>query len=262
MFPLEEGEKITAILPVKQFDDGHFIFMATAHGTVKKTPLSAISPIRARQGIIAVELDEGDYLIGVAITDGKHDVMLFSDAGKAVRFDEDDVRPMGRVTRGVRGMHARGRPARDLDAGGRERERRPCSPQPKTASASAPRSPSTLAMAAARKGMIAIQTSERNGKVVGATLVEEKDEIMLISTGGVLIRTKVAQIRENGARDPGRDPDQPRRRHASGRHRESAGIRRRQRSSNGNGNGHGESKPVPKASDAERHPFTRPHAKG
>ncbi|MDP2694441.1 MAG: DNA gyrase subunit A, partial [Gallionella sp.] len=90
MFPLMEGEKITAILPVKQFDDGHFIFMATAQGTVKKTPLSAFANPRGK-GIIAVELDEGDFLIGVAITDGRHDVMLFSEAGKAVRFEEDDV---------------------------------------------------------------------------------------------------------------------------------------------------------------------------
>ena len=103
LFPLAEGEKINAVLPVKKFDDEHFVFMATANGTVKKTPLSDFSRPR-ETGIIAVDLDEGDYLIGVAITDGQHDVMLFSDAGKAVRFDEDDVRPMGRAARGVRGM--------------------------------------------------------------------------------------------------------------------------------------------------------------
>ena len=103
LLPLEEGEKINAILPVKEFDDEHFIFMATASGTVKKTPLSDFSRPR-KAGIIAVDLDEGDFLIGVAITDGQHDVMLFSDAGKAVRFDEDDVRAMGRDARGVRGM--------------------------------------------------------------------------------------------------------------------------------------------------------------
>ncbi len=103
LFPLVEGEKITAVLPVKEFDEGHFIFMATSQGTVKKTPLTDFANPR-KAGIIAVGLDEGDYLIGVAITDGKSQVMLFSDAGKAVRFDETDVRPMGRTARGVRGM--------------------------------------------------------------------------------------------------------------------------------------------------------------
>ena len=103
MFPLAEGEKITVILAVKSFDAQHFVFMATALGTVKKTSLDEFSNPR-KAGIIAVDLDEGDYLIGAAITDGRHDVMLFSDAGKAVRFDENDVRPMGRQARGVRGM--------------------------------------------------------------------------------------------------------------------------------------------------------------
>src|SRR6202521_4446563 len=103
LLSLEDGEKINAVLPIKAFDDGHFVFMATANGTVKKTPLSEFSRPRA-SGIIAVELDAGDYLVGVAITDGNHDVMLFSDAGKAVRFSEQDVRAMGRTARGVRGM--------------------------------------------------------------------------------------------------------------------------------------------------------------
>ena len=103
LFPLEENEKITAILPVKEFDEAHFVFMATAFGTVKKTALSHFDNPR-KAGIIAVELDDGDHLIGVAITDGNCDVMLFSDAGKAVRFAEEDVRPLGRKTRGVRGM--------------------------------------------------------------------------------------------------------------------------------------------------------------
>ncbi|TRZ68948.1 MAG: DNA gyrase subunit A, partial [Rhodocyclaceae bacterium] len=103
LFPLEEGEKITAVLPVKEFDEQHFVFMATAMGTVKKTPLSDFSNPR-KAGIIAVGLDEDDFLIGVAITDGSYDVMLFSNAGKAVRFAEGDVRAMGRNARGVRGM--------------------------------------------------------------------------------------------------------------------------------------------------------------
>ena len=103
LFPLAEAEKINAVLPVKEYDDAHFVFMATARGTVKKTPLTAFSNPREK-GIIAVELDEGDHLIGAAITDGRHDVMMFSDAGKAVRFEEGDVRSMGRAARGVRGM--------------------------------------------------------------------------------------------------------------------------------------------------------------
>src|SRR5690606_14641223 len=103
MFPLAEGEKITVVLPVREFSEDHYVFMATSRGTVKKTPLSDFSNPR-KAGIIAVDLDEADYLIGADLTDGKHDVMLFSDAGKAVRFDENDVRPMGRNARGVRGM--------------------------------------------------------------------------------------------------------------------------------------------------------------
>jgi DNA gyrase subunit A len=196
MFPLEEGEKITAILPVKQFDDGHFIFMATAQGTVKKTPLSAFANPRGK-GIIAAELDEGDFLIGVAITDGKHDVMLFSDAGKAVRFEEDDVRPTGRVTRGVRGMM--------LDEGQRVismlvAENEIQTVLTATENGYGKRTPISEYTRHGRgtKGMIAIHTGERNGSLVGAVLVEEKDEVMLVSTGGVVIRTKVAQIREQG----------------------------------------------------------------
>ena len=106
LLPLTEGEKITAILPVKDFDENKFVFMATANGTVKKTPLSDFSRPRP-SGIIAVDLDEGDYLIGVALTEGRHDIMLFSDAGKAVRFDEQDVRPMGRGARGAHGDRER-----------------------------------------------------------------------------------------------------------------------------------------------------------
>ena len=196
MFPLEEGEKITAILPVKQFDDGHFIFMATAQGTVKKTPLSAFANPRGK-GIIAAELDEGDFLIGVAITDGKYDVMLFSDAGKAVRFEEDDVRPTGRVTRGVRGMM--------LDEGQLVismlvAENETQTVLTATENGFGKRTPISEYTRHGRgtKGMIAIHTGERNGSLVGAVLVEEKDEVMLVSTGGVVIRTKVVQIREQG----------------------------------------------------------------
>ena len=151
MFPLEEGEKITAVVPVKEFDENHFVFMATAQGTVKKTPLSDFSRPRP-SGIIAVGLDEGDYLIGVALTDGSYDVMLFSSEGKAVRFDEEDVRPMGRTATGVRGMRLPEDGSRKWSAcWWRRTRRRPCSPPPRTASASARRFPNTPGTAAAAR---------------------------------------------------------------------------------------------------------------
>jgi DNA gyrase subunit A len=196
MFPLMENEKITVVLPIKQFDEEHFVLMATAMGTVKKTALTDFSNPR-KAGIIAVDLDAGDYLIGAAITDGKHDVMLFSDAGKAVRFDENDVRPMGRQARGVRGMW--------LDEGQQviamlvaEDERQ--SVLTATENGFGKRTPIVeyTRHSRATRGMIAITTSERNGKVVAATLVRNDDEVMLITTGGVLIRTRVAEIREMG----------------------------------------------------------------
>jgi DNA gyrase subunit A len=125
MFPLQPGEKITVVLPLtgefRSFPADHYVFMATALGTVKKTALDDFSNPR-KAGIIAVDLDEGDHLIGAALTDGQHDVMLFSDGGKAVRFDEDDVRPMGRQARGVRGMALDEGQQRDRDAGGRGRD--------------------------------------------------------------------------------------------------------------------------------------------
>ncbi|MFK3738501.1 DNA gyrase subunit A [Massilia sp. TN1-12] len=200
MFPLQDGEKITVILPLSgensSFPEDHYVFMSTSLGTVKKTPLKDFSNPR-KAGIIAVDLDEGDFLIGAALTDGKHDVMLFSDAGKAVRFDENDVRPMGRTARGVRGMN--------LDEGQNviallvaENEHQ--SVLTATENGFGKRTPIAEYTRHGRgtKGMIAIQTTERNGKVVAATLVEEADEIMLITTGGVLIRTRVAEIREMG----------------------------------------------------------------
>jgi DNA gyrase subunit A len=198
MFPLEEGEKVTAVVPVKEFDEQHYVFMATAQGTVKKTPLTDFSRPRP-SGIIAVNLDEGDYLVGVALTDGSYDVMLFSSEGKAVRFAEDEVRPMGRQAAGVRGMR--------LPEDGSERvvamlvakdESRAVLTA--TENGFGKRTPIAEYTKHGRggQGMIAIQASERNGSLVGAVLVVDSDEVMLISTGGVLIRTKVAQIREQG----------------------------------------------------------------
>ncbi|WP_093555330.1 DNA gyrase subunit A [Pseudoduganella namucuonensis] len=200
MFPLQDNEKITVVLPLsgenRTFPEDHYVFMSTSLGTVKKTPLKDFSNPR-KAGIIAVDLDEGDFLIGAALTDGQHDVMLFSDSGKAVRFDENDVRPMGRTARGVRGMN--------LDEGQNviallvaENEQQ--SVLTATENGFGKRTPITEYTRHGRgtKGMIAIQTSERNGKVVAATLVDTTDEIMLITTGGVLIRTRVSEIREMG----------------------------------------------------------------
>jgi len=198
MFPLEEGEKITAVVPVKEFDEQHFVLMATARGTIKKTPLADFSRPRP-SGIIAVSLGEGDYLVGGVLTDGSADVMLFSSEGKAVRFAESEVRAMGRQAGGVRGM-------RLPDDGS---QRVVCMLVAKDESRTVltatehgfgKRTPISEYTKHGRggQGLIAIQASERNGRLVGAVLVDDSDEVMLISTGGVLIRTKVAQIREQG----------------------------------------------------------------
>ncbi|MGH8692816.1 MAG: DNA gyrase subunit A [Burkholderiales bacterium] len=194
LLPLVDGEKITAILPVKEFDEHKYVFMATSNGTVKKTPLSDFSRPRP-SGIIAVDLEVGDYLIGVALTEGRQDIMLFSDAGKAVRFDEQDVRPMGRVARGVRGMKlSGGQKVISLLVADNE------TVSVLTATENGYGKRTSIAEytrhGRGTQGMIAIQTSARNGNVVAATLVEEIDEIMLITTGGVLIRTRVKEIRE------------------------------------------------------------------
>ncbi len=196
LFPLVEGEKITAVLPVQTFDEDHYIFMATAQGTVKKTALTAFANPR-KAGIIAVNLDDGDHLIGVAITDGQCDVMLFSDAGKAVRFSEEDVRPMGREARGVRGMTLEDEQCVIAMLVAQTED---LSVLTATANGFGKRTPVAEYTRHGRgtKGMIAIQTSERNGSLVAAVLVEPSDEVMLISTGGVLIRTKVGDIREMG----------------------------------------------------------------
>ncbi|MFM0315934.1 DNA gyrase subunit A [Paraburkholderia nemoris] len=196
IFPLQDGEKITVVLPVKEFSADKFVFMGTALGTVKKTPLEAFGRV-LRKGIIAVGLDDGDYLIGAAITDGQHDVMLFSDSGKAVRFDENDVRPMGREARGVRGMQLEdGQSVIALLVAGDEQQ----SVLTATENGYGKRTPIIEYTRHGRgtKGMIAIQTSERNGKVVAATLVDQEAQIMLITNTGVLIRTRVSEIREMG----------------------------------------------------------------
>jgi DNA gyrase subunit A len=194
LVPLADNEKITAILPVKEFAEGRYVFMATAMGTVKKTSLADFSRPRP-SGIIAVDLSDGDRLIGVALTDGTHDVMLFSSGGKAVRFDENDVRPMGRNAHGVRGMML-GKDQKVIALLVAEDETQAVLAA--TENGYGKRTPIVEYTRHGRgtKGMIAIQQTARNGKVVAAALVEPEDEVMLISTGGVLIRTKVKSIRE------------------------------------------------------------------
>ena len=200
MFPLQPEEKITVVLPLtgdfRTFPEDHFIFMCTGMGTVKKTALNEFSNPR-KAGIIAVDLDDGDVLIGAALTDGRHDVMLFSDGGKAVRFDEDDVRAMGRQARGVRGMQ--------LEEGQRviamlvaEDETQSVLTATENGYGKRTNIAEYTRHGRGTKGMIAIQQSERNGRVVGATLVRPADEIMLITDTGVLVRTRVAEIRELG----------------------------------------------------------------
>jgi DNA gyrase subunit A len=200
MFPLQEGEKITVVLPLtgdnRKFPADHYIFMATSMGTVKKTALDDFSNPR-KAGIIAVDLDDGDHLIGAALTDGKHDVMLFSDGGKAVRFDEDDVRPTGRNSRGVRGMMMdEGINVIAMLVAVDEQQ----SVLTATENGFGKRTSILEYTRHGRgtKGMIAIQQSERNGKVVAATLAHSEDEVMLITDKGVLVRTRVSEIREMG----------------------------------------------------------------
>ena len=196
LLPLGDGEKINAILPVKEFVDNRYVFMATSSGVVKKTPLSEFSNPR-RAGIIAVGLDEQDYLVGVALTDGQHDVMLFSNGGKAVRFDENDVRSMGRNARGVRGMKL-GEGQRVISLLVAENEDLSVLTATENGYGKRTNVAEYTRHGRGSQGMIAIQTTARNGQVVAATLVEPDDEIMLITDGGVLIRTRVREVREMG----------------------------------------------------------------
>ncbi len=190
LLPLSEGERISAVLPIKEFDEGKYVFMATAQGTVKKTSLSAFSRPRA-SGIIAVALEEGDQLVGVSITDGNRDILLCTTAGKAIRFPEGEVRPMGREAAGVRGVRlgdaqrvnalividqgyiltasengfGKLTPIEDFPTHGR-----------------------------GGQGVIALQLTERNGAMVGALQVNPDDEVMLMSQSGALVRTPVSNI--------------------------------------------------------------------
>jgi len=190
LLPLGEGERINAVLPVREYEEGYYVFMATSAGTVKKTPLTEFSRPLSR-GIIAVDLHEGEYLVGVAITDGQRDIMLFTSAGKAVRFKEAEVRSMGRAAHGVRGI--------SLDPGQRVISMLVAEPGTvltATEKGYGKRTPIEDFPTKGRgtKGVIAIQTSERNGAQVSAVLVRPEDEIMLITVGGTLVRTAVAEI--------------------------------------------------------------------
>ncbi len=190
LLPLEEGERINAVLAVREFSDDHYVFFATTHGTVKKTPLSEYSRPRP-SGIIAIDLRDGDQLVNVELTDGHRDVMLFSDAGKAVRFAETDVRDTGRSACGVRGIRlGEGQKVIALIVVGEGTvltvtengfgKRTPADDYPRHSRGG--------------QGVIAIQTSERNGRVVGAVQVESDHELMLITDGGTLVRTRVGEI--------------------------------------------------------------------
>jgi len=190
LLPLEEGEKINAILPIKQFDDDHFVFMATSQGTVKKTPLSAFSRPRA-SGIIALSLDEGDRLVGVALTDGRREVILSSSGGKSIRFNEEEVRPMGREATGVRGIKlGTGQELISLIVVG--------DGLVLTASANGYGKLTPLEdfpqHGRGGQGVIALQTTERNGEMVAALQVNSDHELMLISSTGTLVRTPVSEI--------------------------------------------------------------------
>ena len=198
--PLNEGEKVQAVLPVREYDDTHFVFFATRHGTVKKTPLSEFA-YRLQRGKIAINLDQGDALVGAALTDGGADIMLFASNGKAVRFDEGAVRSMGRTATGVRGMRmAEGEHVVSLIAVEGDGDiltasargfgkRTPVVDYPKKGRGT--------------QGVLAIKTSDRNGKLVGAVQLSEHHDVLLISDGGTLVRTPASHIAQVGRNTQG-----------------------------------------------------------
>jgi len=194
LLPLEQGERINAVLPVREYSDDLFVFMATASGTVKKTPLVDFSRPRSN-GIIAVDLREDDQLIGVDITDGSQSIMLFTSAGKSIRFKESDVRAMGRTACGVRGIKL-GRDQRVISLIiGNDGD-----VMTVTENGFGKRTVIEQFPVKGRGGMgvISIKTSERNGPQVGAVRVDTEDEIMLITNGGTLVRTRVADVPQMG----------------------------------------------------------------
>ena len=200
ILPLEAGERITSMLPVKDFSLDHFVFMATANGTVKKTALTNFSRQRS-VGLRAIELDAGDELVGTAETDGSKDVMLVSSSGKSIRFSESDVRPMGRIARGVRGIRmAEGAQMIALIIPDKEREILAVS---ENGYGKRTRTEDFPVYGRGGQGVIGMQTSERNGSVVGAVQVAGSDEIMLISDKGTLVRTRVDEVSVQGRNTQG-----------------------------------------------------------
>ena len=196
LLSLDEGEKINAILPVRDFTQSGFVFMATSDGTVKKTGLAEFSRPRA-SGIIAIDLEQGNQLVGVGLTSGECDALLFSDAGKVVRFGEGDVRAMGRGARGVRGiLLGKNQAVVSLIIAGPEGTGGPATILTATRNGYGKRTPLDEYPRHRRggQGVISIQASKRNGKVVGACLVGDEEEAMLITDGGTLIRTRVKEI--------------------------------------------------------------------
>ena len=198
--PLEAGERVQAVLPVREYAEGFYVFFATRDGTVKKTPLTEFA-FRLARGKIAISLDEGDALVGVALTHGASDIMLFASNGKAVRFDESEVRSMGRTATGVRGIRlAQNEEVVSLVVPEGEGDiltasergygkRTPLDEYPKKGRGT--------------QGVIAIQTTERNGKLVGAIQLSEQHEVLLISDGGTLVRTRASEISQVGRNTQG-----------------------------------------------------------
>jgi DNA gyrase subunit A len=199
LLPLDGDEQINAILPVREYQADRYVFMATSSGTVKKTPLEAFSRPRTN-GIIAVDLRDGDKLIGVSVTDGEQDIMLFSSSGKAVRFAESNVRPMGRTACGVRGIRLEGTHklvSLIVSSEGDVLTVTENGYGKRTAIEEYP------VHGRGGQGVISIQTSERNGDVVGAVQVVDEDEVMMITNGGTLVRNRVAEISQMGRNTQG-----------------------------------------------------------
>ena len=200
VLPISADEKITAILPVKEFTDDQFVFMATSNGTVKKVALTNFSRPRAN-GIIAIDLPDDNELIGVVLTNGENDVMLFSNSGKVVRFNESNVRPMGRTARGVRGI--------SLKAGHQVIALNIVSDNCKVLTATehgyGKRTEQEEYRTSGRggSGVISIQVTERNGPVVGAIQVQDEDELMLISDQGTLVRIRATEVSTVGRNTQG-----------------------------------------------------------
>jgi DNA gyrase subunit A len=198
--PLEADEQVQAVLPVREYSEDLFVFFATRHGTVKKTPLTEYA-YRLQRGKIAINLADGDSLVGVALSDGHRDIMLFASNGKAVRFGGSSVRPLGRTATGVRGMKlADGEEVRSLIVVEGDGDILTASERgygKRTPEADYPRK------GRGTQGVIALQTTARNGKLVGAIQLSDSHEVLLISDGGTLVRTRASEISQVGRNTQG-----------------------------------------------------------